>query len=88
MTVDTCIQRLERLTVVVAGAEQPSMGPQDADLALVMDRALDLGFTPIGANWFAPPAPAAPRSSRSTRRAAIADAVAAPQARRRSFASR
>ena len=42
----------------------------------------------IGANLFTPPAPAAARSNRSTWRAATAGAVAAPQARRRSFASR
>ena len=46
------------------------------------------GCTPIGANLFTPPAPAAARSNRSTWRAATAGAVAAPQARRRSFASR
>ena len=46
------------------------------------------GQRPIGANLFTPPAPAAARSNRSTWRAATAGAVAAPQARRRSFASR
>ena len=50
----------------------------------IMHRGLD----PIGANLFTPPAPAAARSNRSTWRAATAGAVAAPQARRRSFASR
>ena len=46
------------------------------------------GQQPIGANLLTPPAPAAARSNRSTWRAATAGAVAAPQARRRSFASR
>ena len=46
------------------------------------------GLYPIGANLLRPPAPAAARSNRSTWRAATAGAVAAPQARRRSFASR
>ena len=46
------------------------------------------GLRPISANLFTQPAPAAARSNRSTWRAATAGAVAAPQARRRSFASR
>ena len=42
----------------------------------------------IGANLFTPPAPAAAQPSRNTRRVATVGDVAAPQARRRSFAGR